>query len=227
MKIHRDTVAENEENNRQRMLQKQREYEEEARRNQSNDDRRLAEEQARQEAFRKRMEKIEKNASLLASGDLNPKKEEKEPEFGQFSWDDGNEAKRIQLKQEKLQKIKLENLSISNQRAMSKREERLKDYEAGAKLKEDTMKYLESERQRKLKEQENRKQYRLSLEQQIEQNHHLAAESAMTQPEKSVNKKELKLIQTDPNLHSRIAHRLRMKTAPGTAREKSSVILTR
>lgn len=226
-KIHRETVAENEENNRRKMLQRQREHEEEARRNQSNDDRRQAEEQARQEAFRKRMEKIEKNTLLLASTELNPKKEEEAPEFGQFSWDDGNEAQRMQMKHEKMQKIKLENLSISKQRTISKREERLKDYEDGAKLKEDTLKYLESEKGKKLQEQEKRMKYRLSLEQQIEENHHLAAQCAMTRPEKSVNQKELKMIQTDPNLHSRIAHRLRMKTAPGTAREKSLVVLTR
>jgi hypothetical protein len=247
MRIHRETVMENEENNRRKMLKKQQEQEEEFKRNQAYEERLQLEEQARQNAFKKRLEKIEKNSQLLNSmeaataeqqlrnndhgdggGDGLQQQQGRgggggggggEEEQRQFSWgDDGNDLKKIQMKKEKLQKIKLENDKISQSKLREQEEWKRKDLEDGLKLKEETMKFHETERKKKMNELEKRKKYGMSLKHQMVENEEMVMRSAMTKPEKSVNKNELNLIQNDSNLHSRIAHRLRMKTAPGTAR---------
>jgi hypothetical protein len=252
MRIHRETVMENEENNRQKMLQKQKEQEEEFKRNQEYEERLRLEEQARQNAFKKRMEKIEKNSQLLNSMEATLTLEEQRHQEqhqqqegqrgragggggagesegkGQFSWDDGSDVKKTLLKKEKLQKIKSENDRITLFKLQEQEEAKRRDHEDGLKLKLETMEFYEMERKRRQSELEKKKRYGMSLKHQIVENEELIMKSAMTKPEKSVNKNELNLIQNNPNLHSRIAHRLRMKTAPGTAREKlNTLALTR
>jgi hypothetical protein len=235
MRIHRSTVAENEENDRRKLLQKQQEQEEELKRNQLYDQRLMAEENARQEALKKRFEKIDKITQSFQVGGSDQtaqaKKDtgagEAEGEEGEvFTWEGATNAQKAKIKQEKLQKIKFENLNLFQTKLERQKELKLKDLEDGLRLKEESTKYNESEKKRRFQEQQKKKTYGLSLQHQMEEKHH-AAMSAMTKPEKSVNQKELKLIQSDPNLHSRIAHRLRMQTAPGTARELSTLALTR
>jgi hypothetical protein len=234
MQIHRSTVAENEENDRQKLLKKQQEQEEELKRNELYDQRLFAEEQARQNALKKRYEKIEKITQLLdhSAQQKNDHRENDQNEEGEeegggtFSWQGANDLQKSRSKQEKLAKIKFENLNLYQTKLEKQKELKMKDLEDGLRLKEETTKYYESEKKRRSQEQQKKKHYGQSLQQQMEEKHH-AAMSAMTRPEKSVNQKELKLIQSDPNLHSRIAHRLRMQTAPGTAREHSTLALTR
>lgn len=237
MRIHRETVMENEENNRLKLLQKQQEQEEEFKRNQAYEERLRLEEQARQNAFKKRLEKIEKNSQLLNSmeatqlqqNDLNQQRGEGGDE--KFSWgDDGKDVKKLQLRKEKLQKIKSENDKITESKLREQEELKKKDLEDGLKIKEETIKFHENERKKRMTELEKKKKYGMSLKHQIVENEEMIMKSAMTKPEKSVNKNELNLIQNDVNLHSRIAHRLRMKTAPGTARgdsQLSTLALTR
>jgi hypothetical protein len=73
--------------------------------------------------------------------------------------------------------------------------------------------FQETEKKKRIQEHVNKKNYGLSLKKQIEDDT-LPPSSAMTRPERSLNQRELKVITDDNQLHSRIAHRLRMKTAP-------------
>lgn len=243
MRIHRETVAENEENNRQKFLKKQQEQEEEIKRSQFYEERLQAEENARHEAFQKRLEKIEKNRQMLSklhssdefSGDpsssstttatatlssslLHNRRKgsnsnDDDDDEPQFTWENEAVIKKNQQKHETLLKIKLENLETMKQKQEENRRRRELEQKEGLKLKNETDLFYETEKKKRIQEQINKKKYGESLQHQIETSSNLPT-SAMTRPEKSLNQKELKVINTDPNLHSRIAHRLRMQTAP-------------
>lgn len=225
-RIHQKIVEENEENDRRKARERLAEQEENNRLAQEYSDRLEAEDKARQDAFQKRVEKLELVAKWSNEGPVGKGRREEEQRFEELLLKEQLLKEERDKKREeddaaaKLERARLMNKQNAEQLELRRRlkmEEKERDQEYMEREKKAAEEYQaelqEARRRVKMAQQEygNLLLEQINVEQQTT--------SAMTPVEQSINKRAMETISEDPVFHSRVMHRIRMHTASKSKRE--------
>lgn len=219
---HQAILKENEENNRRRALMRQKEIEENEEIMRQYAARLDAEAAAREAAFKKRMETLEKFAKWADDEGPGKAKREEERKFEELllkeqqkkeEKDRQREIKEANDRLNRLRKMKEENLKQIEERTYQYKKEKESEHELSLKQQEETLKFKqqELEKQRQLKEQQ-KKQSKILKEQMTQRKQ---AWETMNDTERRLNSDDLRTLVSDNLLQSRVYHRLRLGSAQG------------
>lgn len=215
---HLAILRENEENNKRRAEERKREQEMDIKLAQDYADRIEREDKARQAAFNKRLETLEKFTKWADEGPAGQARRAEEKRMEELLLKEQlrkeekdrqreeNDKKALLERQRLMTEYNLKLIEEHNQVAEAERE---RDRGFAEHYKEIGKAHKEAEKERRRARQEKQRQYGSILMDQM--NADKSKHETMTATERSLNKDALNTIQFDPVFHSRVHHRLRMR----------------